>query len=314
MLALLPGFALCSALTVAAFLVGGQPLGPLMVAALLGMAWRAVLGRPEILRPGIAFAARRCIRLGVVLLGLRIGPEQVTGLGLSGFTIAAATLAATLAFTVWAGRLLGVEAGLARLIGAGTAICGASAVMASNSVVKADEEDAAYAVACVTLFGTLSMLLFPALPALLHLAPSAYGTWVGATVHEVAQVTAAAFQAGPQAGEAGTVTKLARVALLAPVVLGLGRLEGRSGKAQFPWFLLGFAAMIGANALGLVPEAVARAGINASAPLLAVGLAALGLETHAGALRARGWRPLALAALAWAFVSGFDLGLVEMLM
>jgi uncharacterized integral membrane protein (TIGR00698 family) len=311
---LLIGFAACCALAALAFALPGN--SPLILAAILGMAWRALAGRPEGWRPGIAFAARRCIRLGVVLLGLRIGAPQVEALGLSGFAIAALSLAATLAFTIWAGRLLQVEAGLARLIGAGTAICGASAVMASNSVVRAGDEDAAYAVACVTVFGTLSMLLFPALSALLPLAPAAYGTWVGASVHEVAQVTAAAFQAGAQAGEAGTVTKLVRVALLAPVVLGLARLHGGAGsaQAQFPWFLLGFGAMIAANSLGLVPESAAHAGIAASGPLLAVGLAALGLETHAGGLLARGWRPLALAALAWAFVSVVSLGLVEMLM
>lgn len=321
---LLPGLALATGLTTLAYgtraATGLEQVSPLILAAGFGMAWRAVAGRPESCLPGHLFAARRLMRLAIILLGLRITLAQLAELGWLGFAVVAVTLVGTYAFTAWAGGVLGVERRLAQLIAAGTSICGASAVMASNSVVAGSDEDVAYAVGCVTVFGSVSMFLYPMLPVLLHLEAPAYGLWAGASIHEVAQVIAASFQAGPQAGEAGTVAKLGRVMLLLPVVFALGWSELRrldpgtrpGGKPQAPWFLLGFGAMIAVNSAGLVPPVLAEWGLQASGLLLALALAALGLETHLGGLLARGWRPLALGAAAWIFVSAFSLGLVEM--
>lgn len=320
---LLPGLGLAAILTAFAYgaraTTGWTSLSPLILAAALGMAWRALAGRPSVCRPGTMFASRWLMRLAIVLLGLRITLAQVVDLGATSFAIIALTLAATYAFIAWAGPTLGVERRLSQLIAAGTAICGASAVMASNSVVAASDEDAAYAVACVTVFGSLSMFLYPLLPTLLHMTPATYGLWAGASIHEVAQVMAASFQAGAEAGEAGTIAKLGRVMLLLPVVFALGWSELRRlgpqarphGKPQAPWFVLGFGVMIAVNSLGVVPAAVAEWGIQASGVLLALALAALGLETHFGNLLARGWRPLALGAIGWLFVSALSLGLVE---
>ncbi|MBC7906108.1 MAG: YeiH family putative sulfate export transporter [Rhodospirillaceae bacterium] len=319
----MPGLGLAAGLTALAYgaraATGLDALSPLILAAGLGMAWRAVAGRSEQCRAGTLFASRWLMRLAIVLLGLRITVAQVIELGAASFAIIAVTLAATYTFTAWAGATLGVERRLSQLIACGTSICGASAVMASNSVVAGSDEDVAYAVACVTVFGSLSMFLYPLLPALLHLDPSAYGLWAGASIHEVAQVIAASFQAGPEAGEAGTIAKLGRVALLLPVVFALGWSELRRPnhatearqKPPIPWFVLGFGAMIAVNSLGVVPVEVAGWGIQASGVLLSLALAALGLETHFGNLLARGWRPLALGAVAWIFVSAFSLGLVE---
>ena len=113
------------------------------------------------------------------------------------------------------------------MIAAGTSICGASAVIATNTVTKAHDEDVAYAVACVTVFGSIAMFVYPLLPGLLHLDPHAFGLWSGASIHEIAQVVAAAFQDGQQAGEFGTIAKLSRVMMLAPVVIGLGLMAAR---------------------------------------------------------------------------------------
>ncbi len=140
------------------------------------------------------------------------------------------TLLATFTFTTWMGHWLGVEPKLAQLIAAGTSICGASAVIATNTVTKAHDEDVAYAVACVTVFGSIAMFVYPLLPGLLHLDPHAFGLWSGASIHEIAQVVAAAFQDGQQAGQFGTIAKLSRVMMLAPVVIGLGVMATRGAK------------------------------------------------------------------------------------
>ena len=138
--------------------------------------------------------------------------------------VIATTLFATFIFTKWFGRLIGVDRKLAELIAAGTSICGASAVIATNTVTEAHDEDVAYAVACVTVFGSLAMFLYPALPGVLHLDTRAFGLWSGASIHEIAQVVAAAFQVGKESGEYGTIAKLTRVTMLAPLVIGLGLL------------------------------------------------------------------------------------------
>src|SRR5690606_19143770 len=143
---------------------------------------------------------------------------------------------------------LGVDRKLSELIAAGTSICGASAVIATNTVTKAPDEDVAYAVACVTIFGSIAMFTYPLLPGLLGLDPQAFGLWAGASIHEIAQVVAAAFQGGEQAGQFGTIAKLSRVMFLAPMVIGLGILSVRSAaddaakgrsNVAIPWFVIG---------------------------------------------------------------------------
>ncbi len=213
-----------------------------------------------------------------------------------------------------------MEPRLAELIAGGTSICGASAVIATNTVTEAPEEDVAYALACVTLFGTVAMLAYPLLAGVLELAPASYGLWAGASIHEIAQVVGATFQAGQQAGEAGTVAKLSRVMMLAPVVMALGLIAARRrgagagrAKAPVPWFVLGFVAVVVVNSMVPVPsEARAAAGV-ATTVLLSMALAALGLEASIGRLRAKGVRPLLLGGLATLFIAGFSLALVKTL-
>jgi uncharacterized integral membrane protein (TIGR00698 family) len=210
-----------------------------------------------------------------------------------------------------------VERGLAELIAAGTSICGASAVIAVNTVTDAKDEDVAYAIACVTVFGSIAMFLYPLLPALLHLSPRTFGLWSGASIHEIAQVVAAAFQDGSSAGKFGTIAKLTRVSMLAPVVLVLGfaaaRQPGRGrAKTPMPWFVLGFVALVAVNSLIVIPAAPKAAIAAVTTFLLSVALAAMGLETDLNKLAARGMRPAALGALSSLFISGFSLGLIKL--
>jgi hypothetical protein len=186
----------------------------MILATLIGMALHNGFGTPAWAKPGVTFSLKRVLRLGIILLGLQLMASQVAQVGLAGVGVIAVTLVATLAFTKWLGHVMGVDAKLAELIGAGTSICGASAVIGTNTVTRGSEEDVAYAVACVTVFGSLSMLLYPLLPGLLHLSPAAFGLWSGASIHEIAQVVAAAFQDGDHSGEIGTVAKLTRVMML----------------------------------------------------------------------------------------------------
>jgi uncharacterized integral membrane protein (TIGR00698 family) len=230
-------------------------------------------------------------------------------------------LVSTFLFTVWLGRRLGVDGKLAELIAAGTSICGASAVIATNTVTQGRDDQVAYAVACVTVFGSLAMFLYPLLPVALHLGPHAFGLWAGSSIHEIAQVVAAAFQNGKESGDLATIAKLSRVMMLAPVVLTLGflarwrRPEGRGaarGAAPLPWFVFGFIALIGLNSVVALPPVVQSRVVELTTFLLSVALAAMGLETDIGKLKAEGLRPLLLGAGAWLFIASFSLLLVKL--
>ncbi|MGY3449234.1 YeiH family protein [Bradyrhizobium sp. USDA 4353] len=324
--ALLPGLALSAAIAAAAFglrqLPGLGMFSPMILAIVSGMALHNIVGTPAGARPGVTFAMRRVLRFAIILLGLQLTAAQVVEVGARGLLVIALSLTGTFLFTVWMGRLLGVNRKLAELIAAGTSICGASAVIATNTVTRAPDEDVAYAVACVTVFGSIAMVVYPLLPALLHLDGHAYGLWSGASIHEIAQVVAAAFQQGQQAGEFGTIAKLARVMLLAPVVLTLGLLATRrarhggyghaSAQPPLPWFVFGFIAMVGINSVITVPAEAKTIIATATTFLLSMALAAMGLETDFAKLKAKGLRPAALGLAAFLFIASFSLALVKL--
>ena len=309
---ILPGLLLTAAVVALAFLLRENRwlavLSPLILAILIGVAVRNTVGVPAAALPGMQFALRRLLRLGIVALGLQLTLGQVLQVGAYGLATIVIGLASTYAFTVAAGRWLGVEPGLSRLIATGTAICGASAVLAANAVKPQKDEDIAYAVAAVTIFGTLAMVLFPMLGA--SLAPRDYGLWTGASIHEVAQVVAAGAQGGAEAAAFATIAKLTRVALLAPMILLMAAGGGGAGRAPFPWFVLGFLAMVALASSGLVPHEMTKASVPLTQALLAAGLAAMGLQTDLGQMKAKGLRPLLLGALASIFIAAITLALV----
>lgn len=316
---LAPGLAMTFALAAIAFglqrYIGIAALSPLVIAMLLGIAIRNGYGGMPSAHPGIAFSLRHILRFAIVLLGFQLTLTELAAVGPVGLPVIAVTLLATFIFTKLMARVLGVERKLGELIAAGTSVCGASAVLACNTVTRGSDEDVAYAIACVTVFGSLSMLTFPLIGTALALSPESYGVWVGATIHEVAQVVGAAFAHGDVAGETGTVAKLSRVILLAPLILALSRINVSHGgdrtdtAAPTPWFVFGFIAVMILNSYVELPSEMHHGIVTATAFLLTVALAAMGLETDIGKLRMKGLRPLALGAIAWGFISVLGLAL-----
>jgi uncharacterized integral membrane protein (TIGR00698 family) len=327
---LLPG--LCFAFTIAATafairnLAGITVLSPLIIAIVLGMTFHNTVGTPASFRPGIAFSMRRILRVAIVLLGLQLSLSQLVSVGIVGITVIALTLVGTFVFTVWLGKCIGIDHKLAQLIAAGTSICGASAVIATNTVTRASDEDVAYAVASVTAFGSAAIVLYPALPGVLRLSPHAFGLWAGASIHEIAQVVAAAFQNGTEAGNFATIAKLSRVMLLAPMILVLGHVIAKERRAinvgtvnpatrqavPKPWFVAGFVTMMLLNSLDLIPPADKAYLAQTTTYLLTVALAAMGLETDIRKVRAKGWKPLLVGAGSWVFISGFSFCLIKL--
>ncbi|MHA6686678.1 YeiH family protein [Mesorhizobium sp. A556] len=319
----MPGLVLVGVITASAYGLRHIPsvsqLSPMISAIFVGMLFANVVGVNTSAAAGISLSGKRLLRLAVALLGLQISFAQLAEIGVTGIGFAAFGLLSTFLFTVWMGRLLGVDRDLTQLLAAGTSICGASAIAAANAVTGADDEDVSYAVACITLFGTIAMFLFPFVGLLAGLSTQQYGLWIGLSVHEVAQVVGAAFQGGAEAGEIAVVTKLARVMMLAPLIIGLscflarpsGHAEATRGRTPLvPFFVIGFLILAALNSFGLAPEIV-RAPIVASTPvLLTAAMAALGLGTNISKLKKHGLPPLLLAAMGSVFIAGVSFFMV----
>ncbi|MEV4191116.1 YeiH family protein [Streptomyces toxytricini] len=265
-------------------------------------------------RPGLSLAGRRLMRIGIVLLGLGLGLDQVLRLGWATVAMVAGVVAATFLGTVWLGRRLGLPGDQPLLIATGYSICGASAIGAVSQVSGSDEEDVAASVALVTLCGTLAIAVLPVLQDPLGLADEAFGRWVGASVHDVGQVVATAETAGPDALGEAVLVKLMRVALLAPLVAAIAfSLRARrrgvrtaSGRrpAPVPLFVAGFLAAAALRATGVLPAAALEWAHTAQELLLAAALFGLGSAVDLPSMARTGGRAALLGLAAWAVVAG----------
>lgn len=318
-LSILPGLLLTALIAAMAIglnrLTDLHTLNPLLISVLLGIGWRQWGVVPMTYRPGIKFAMKRVLRLAVILLGLRLSLAEVMAVGPWGLGMVTVSTLSTFYLTCWLGRQMEVNARLTKLIAAGTSICGASAVVATNPVIEGSEEDMAYAIATITGFGTLAMVTYPLLGNLMQLSPQAFGIWCGASVHEVAQVIATAFQQGMISGELATVTKLSRVLLVVPVIISLGWQTRRSNSAKLttlpiPWFVLFFGLLVGVNSLSWVSEPIKATVLNGNQWLLCISLVAMGLETNLSSLTQLGIKPIYLAGFSWVFLSVISLSMI----
>ena len=310
--AALPGLLVVAAATVAAFAAAHLlPVHPASVAVLLGaLLVSARLHRPA-LHAGTHVASHRLLRVAVVLLGLQLGLSQLADLGLRGLVVVLVTVGVTFTGTRLLGRLLGVPPARALLVATGFSICGASAVAAMEEVAGGDEEDTAVAVALVTLCGTLAIVLLPALRVPLGLDPVAFGSWVGASVHDVGQTAATASRV-PGALAPALVVKLSRVVLLAPLVaaVALHRRPPRSAPHPapgrrpplLPLFVVGFLAAIVVASSGLVPPGLLAAAARLQEVLLTAALVGLGTGISLPLLRRAGGSALLLGLGSWALV------------
>ncbi|MGW3564628.1 YeiH family protein [Streptomyces sp. NPDC000941] len=280
----------------------------LTVAVVLGV---AVGGRlPAEAQEGLGWATKKFLRLGVVLLGLQLGLGEVFGLGAGKVLAVVVTVLVAFFGTLLLGRLIRVSKGLALMVATGFSICGASAIAAMDSVTESDREDVATAVTLVTLYGSAVIALVPFVGQALGMSPEHLGSWAGLSVHEVAQVVAAASPAGAGAVAIAVVIKLTRVVLLAPMVAGVSIVQRRQGgtstgkrPAIVPLFILGFLVMMLVRSSGIVPSTALSVAKVGTTLLFAAALFGLGSGVKIGALLRAGRRGLALGALSTLLVA-----------
>lgn len=286
-------------------------LSPLVAGIVAGAIVANTVGVPDACAGGTKLAARSLLRLGIVLLGLRLSLGDLAGLGPDGLVVVGAVVLVTFVGTQWIARRLGVSDDLGLLVATGYSICGASAIAAMDGVVGADDEEVAYAISLVTLCGTLSILVLPALGSLAGVEGATFGTWVGGAVHDVGQVVAAAAHGGDDALAAATVVKLTRVVLLAPLVALVAIRRRRSpaivGERRpplVPLFVAGFLASILVRSSGVLSDGWLDVAVTAEKVLLTAALTALGMGVDVRRLRRLGGRPLAVGMIAWVLVAG----------
>ncbi|MFB7666159.1 YeiH family protein [Kitasatospora sp. NPDC056138] len=269
-------------------------------------------------RAGLSLAGKRLMRVGIVLLGLKLSLGDVLGLGWATVAMVLAVVTATFFGTLWLGRRLGLRGDQPLLIATGYSICGASAIGAVSQVAESDEEDVATSVALVTLCGTLAIAVLPLLQQPLGLGGVEFGRWVGASVHDVGQVVATAQTGGADALREAVLVKLMRVVLLAPLTAGValavvrrrrsGRTEDAPSGAKrpplVPLFVLGFLAMIVLRTVVTVPAEVLTLAQNGQELLLAAALFGLGSAVHLPTLARTGGRVAALGLASWVVVAG----------
>lgn len=319
----LPGLALVAGGVAVAFAVSRvvPAASALTVAVLLGVLVRNTgLVRPRA-QLGTRFATRRLLRTGVVLLGLQLAVDEVLQLPRGVLGVIVATVGLTFVVTLAAGRLLRVRPGTTLLVATGFSICGASAAVAMNAVADSDEEDLATAVALVTLYGSAAIVLLPLAYGALGLGQEAAGVWAGASVHEVAQVVAAASPAGAAALATAVVVKLTRVVLLAPLVAGYGlvrrgrtrRTNGGKRPPLVPLFVVGFLAMMAVRSTGVVPAVVLATAQVATTLLLAGALFGLGTAVHLRTLVRTGGRAALLGLISTLVAAGTSLAAIHLL-
>lgn len=311
---LLPGLGLALAGFVLASLAHwALPAVPTLTACVvLGIVFAALPWGHDVMRPGLAVAARRLLRLGIVLLGFRLSLADIAGLGWLVLGLIVAIVLATFFLTLGLGRAFRLPGDEPLLIAAGFSICGASAIGAMAGVTKSKDADQATPVALVTLCGTLAIAVLPALGSLFGLDAEQFGMWTGASVHDVGQVVATAQVAGASALAIAVVVKLTRVALLAPMVAITGLVLRREGRhpAIVPLFLVGFLGAVVARTFLPLPAEFISATEDVQFLLLGLALFGLGAAIRLGTLVRTGARPLAVAAISWLAIAGMSLGAV----
>ena len=316
-----PGLVVSALLTTAAFLLAEQPfvkdtlhVSALLLVILLGMALRTVLPMPAWASPGVRLAQRPILRWAVAGLGFRLSLGEILKIGGPALAVVITSTFTGLVLGWWVGRRLGLSDKLATLLAVGSSICGASAVVAADSVVQADKRDSALALGVITLLGTVGIVAYPMIGRWAHMGDFHYGVWDGASLHEMAQVVAAGASFSKGATGVATVVKLVRITLLAPVVFALAWRSRGSGagsggarpaagkvpKISFvPWFLVLFVIFAAVNSTGWLPAAWVPVIQRGDLWLLCLGMAGVGLQTSFAELGRAGWAPIAAGVAQW---------------
>ncbi|MFZ1741284.1 MAG: putative sulfate exporter family transporter [Pontixanthobacter sp.] len=303
---LIPGTALALVIAAAATFLSEHYSAPVMLyALLLGMAFSYLADDPRS-APGIEFASKVLLRVGIALLGLRISWEQISTLGWQPVVMIALLIVITIAVAIAMAKAMGLNPLFGFLSGGATAICGASAALALSATLPAHarkEQATLFTVVGVSTLSTIAMISYPLIADLVGFSDHQAGVFIGATIHDVAQVVGAGYAISQDAGDTATIVKLLRVAMLLPVVLAAGlitRSQAEAGASRpplIPWFAAAFLILVALNSVASIPAAIAGFGGGLSRWCLVIAISAIGMKTRMSDILTVGIRPIALMLL-----------------
>ena len=322
--ALFPGVLACVVVAAASTFLAEHYGAPVMLfALLLGMAMNFLSGEGPC-AAGIEFTARQVLRIGVALLGLRITVGQIAELGWQPVVIVVLSVVLTIGVSMLLARLMGFQSLFGLLSGGATAICGASAALALAAALPAHplkERATLFTVVGVSVLSTLTMIVYPMLAHAIGLDPRLAGVFLGATIHDVAQVVGAGYSMSHETGDVATFVKLMRVAMLVPVIVFAVMLSrahaSNTGDASaprpplLPWFAVAFAALVAINSTGWLPASVAKGGSEFSRWCLVAAIAGIGMKTQLKELAAVGLKPVLLMFGETVFLAALVLALLR---
>jgi len=319
----LPGTTIAFIIAAAAHYISSQLGGPVMLYALLFGIPLNFLSEDDKCRPGIALASTSILRIGVALLGLQITWMEVVSLGISTILLVVSGVAFTISAGVGIARLLKLDRSFSFLSAGAVAICGASAALAISSVLPSDngnkkslENNTLITVVGVTALSTIVMVLYPVLIEIVGLDHKTAGIFLGATIHDVAQVIGAGYMVSQETGEVAAIVKLLRVACLVPTVMVIGLIFRNSTPSTdgtvhrtpiIPLFLVGFIVSVAAHSMGLIPSAMLGFLADMSRWFLITAVAALGMKTSLKKFFSLGLNPVLALVLQTAFLAAFVL-------
>ncbi len=318
---LFPGVLACIVVAAASTFLSEHYGAPVMLfALLLGMAMNFLSGEGPC-AAGIEFTTRQVLRIGVALLGLRITVGQIAELGWQLVAIVVLSVVLTIGVSMLLARLMGFQSLFGLLSGGATAICGASAALALAAALPAHpgkERATLFTVVGVSVLSTVSMIAYPMLAHALGLDPRLAGIFLGATIHDVAQVVGAGYSMSTETGDVATFVKLMRVAMLMPVIvfavmLTRSRASAAGGPRPplLPWFAVAFAVLVAINSTGWLPGAVAKGGSEFSRWCLVAAIAGIGMKTQLKELATVGLKPVLLMLAETLFLAALVLALLR---
>ena len=316
LLKLLPGIGLSVLIAaVATFIESILPIhfiGAAVIAMFIGIIINAFLKKTKVFAPGMKFTSKRLLKFAIILLGLSLNIKTVLNVGRMSLAVMVFTLLTCFGGGYFIGKALGLNWKLSNLISAGTGICGGSAIAAIAPTIDADDNDVAYAMSATFLFDMAMIVLFPIMGHAMGMSDQAFGIWAGPAVNDTSSVVATGYAFSEAAGDFATMVKLTRTLAIVPTVItfalislrlkrkeALAKAESSDGiKANFkitkifPWFILGFLAMVIVASVFSIPTEIVGLTKSTSKFLMVCALAAIGLNTSLSDMKKSGIRPM----------------------
>ncbi len=287
-------------------------LEALTIAIIIGIIYNNTIGTQKIFKDGVKFSLKKLLKVGIVLLGFKLNIYAILKLGPIILTMVVVYVPFALILSILLGKIFKVNKKLATLIGVGSSICGASAVVAMAPCIKADDDDSVIAVSIVSVLGAVGVIIYSSIASTtINITPIQYGAWSGLSLHGVAHALAAAFALGDISGEIGTFVKMSRVLMIVPVSIVLGFVFDKestsSKKVKFPMYVLYFILAGVINSLGIIPESVTNLLTKGSSLFILMAMTAMGLSVNFKSIINKGVKALLIGIMLFTILSTVSL-------